>query len=192
MITPQTLYVTNRDDWRTWLQANHAVKSEVWLIYFKKHTGQPSIPYDVAVEEALCFGWIDSTVRRIDEQKYMQRFTPRKDKSNWSELNKTRARKLIAERRMTEAGLAKINAGVIEEQSSKKKVATQKEIKVPQYFKEAIKRNKAAWENFKRLAPSYRRQYVGWVAIAKREETRKRRLEEVTELLSKNKKLGIK
>lgn len=192
MITPQTLYVTNRDDWRAWLQAHHAVESEIWLIYYKKHTGQPSIPYDVAVEEALCFGWIDSTVKRIDDQRYMQRFTPRKDNSNWSELNKTRVRKLVAQRRMTKAGLAKISAEVLAEQTPAKPRVMQKEIEIPQYFKEAIKRNKEAWENFNRLAPSYRRQYVGWVVSAKREDTRKKRLQEAKNLLSKNQKLGMK
>lgn len=192
MIISQTLYVTNRDDWRAWLQANHDVKSEVWLIYFKKHTSQPSIPYDVAVEEALCFGWIDSIVKRIDDQRYMQKFTPRKDKNNWSELNKSRVKKLITERRMTQAGLAKISPDVFVEKPPIKKAATQKEVEVPDYFKEAVITNKVAWENFNKLAPSYRKQYVGWVANAKREETRKKRLQEAKKLLSKNKKLGIK
>ncbi len=192
MIVSHTLYVTNRDDWRAWLQANHVRESEVWLIYYKKHTGQPSIPYDVAVEEALCFGWIDSTVKRIDDERYMQRFTPRKDNSNWSELNKTRARKLIAERRMTKAGLAKISAEVLGERIPERECVPQKEVEVPQYFKEAVIANKVAWENFNRLAPSYRKQYVEWVASAKREDTRRKRLQEAKKFLSKNKKLGMK
>lgn len=196
MKTPQTLYVANRDDWRRWLQANHAVESEVWLIYFKKHTGQPSIPYDVAVEEALCFGWIDSTVRTIDDERYMQRFTPRKDKSNWSELNKSRVRRLVAERRMTEAGLAKISpealAEALAEQPPARTGARASEVEVPQYFIEAVSTNKRAWENFNRLAPSYRRQYVEWVMSAKREDTRRKRLKEAKERLSKNEKLGMK
>jgi uncharacterized protein YdeI (YjbR/CyaY-like superfamily) len=194
--TPQTLYVANRDDWRSWLQANHAIASEVWLIYFKKHTGQPSIPYDVAVEEALCFGWIDSTVRTIDDKRYMQRFTPRKDKSNWSELNKSRVRRLVAERRMTEAGLAKISAEALAEalaeQPPARKDARASGVEVPQYFIEAVRTNKRAWENFNRLAPSYRRQYVEWVMSAKREDTRRKRLKEAKERLSKNEKLGMK
>ena len=76
-MAPQTLYVTDREEWRAWLQANYAQVSEIWIIYYKKHTRQPSIPYDVAVEEALCFGWIDSIVKRVDDARYMQRFTPR-------------------------------------------------------------------------------------------------------------------
>ena len=82
------LYVTNREDWRAWLEQNHATEKEVWLLYYKKHTGKPTIPYDDAVEEALCFGWIDSTVKRIDDEKYTQKFTPRNDRSVWSESNK--------------------------------------------------------------------------------------------------------
>jgi uncharacterized protein YdeI (YjbR/CyaY-like superfamily) len=184
----QTLYVTDRDEWRRWLQANYAVESEVWLIYFKKHTGKPSIPYGVAVEEALCFGWIDSTVKTIDDEKYMQRFTPRKDKSNWSEPNKVRVRRLIAERRMTAAGLAKISAEVLAQESPARPQA----VAVPQFFIEGLRANKRAWENFNKLAPSYRRQYVEWVMSAQREETRRKRLKEAKERLSMNKKPGMK
>ena len=103
----KTLYVTDRADWRAWLERHHKSESEVWLIYYKKQTGLPRIPYDDAVEEALCFGWIDSIVKRIDDEKFAQRFTPRKAKSNWSELNRERVKKLIKEGRMTEAGRAK-------------------------------------------------------------------------------------
>ena len=84
------LYITNRNEWREWLKKNHNKINEIWLIYFKKHTGTPRIPYDDAVEEALCYGWIDSTVKRIDEETFMQKFTPRKKKSIWSKLNKKR------------------------------------------------------------------------------------------------------
>jgi uncharacterized protein YdeI (YjbR/CyaY-like superfamily) len=104
----KTLYVTNRDEWRAWLEENHATEPEIWLVYYKKHTSQPTIPYEDAVEEALCFGWIDSTAKRIDDEKYAQRFTPRKDHKNWSEPNKQRVRKLIQAGRMTPAGLARI------------------------------------------------------------------------------------
>lgn len=191
-MAPQTLYVTGREEWRAWLQANHAQVSEIWIIYYKKHTRQPSIPYDVAVEEALCFGWIDSTAKRIDDARYMQRFTPRKDITNWSEPNKVRVRKLIAERRMTEAGLSKISAEVIAECARSQAPRTKKVLVVPPYFKKALAADKRAWENFNKLAPSYKRQYIEWVASAKREETRAKRLEETKELLSQNKKLGMK
>jgi uncharacterized protein YdeI (YjbR/CyaY-like superfamily) len=191
-MAPQTLYVTDREEWRAWLQANYAQVSEIWIIYYKKHTCQPSIPYDIAVEEALCFGWIDSTAKRIDDARYMQRFTPRKDITNWSEPNKVRVRKLIAERRMTEAGLSKISAEVLAECAQPQAPRTKKVLAVPPYFKKALAADKRAWENFNKLAPSYKRQYVEWVASAKREETRAKRLEETKELLSQNKKLGMK
>ena len=102
------LHVTDREEWRTWLEKNHDVEQEIWLIYYKKHTGKPRIPYDDAVEEAICYGWIDSTVKRLDDEKYMQKYTPRKAKSIWSELNKTRAGKMIKAGRMTETGLERI------------------------------------------------------------------------------------
>jgi len=86
----KTLYVTTRDEWRSWLEKNHKSEKEIWLIYYKKHTGKPRIPYDDAVEEALCFGWIDSIIKRIDEKKYAQKFSPRKQNSVWSDLNKKR------------------------------------------------------------------------------------------------------
>src|SRR5918999_6552667 len=100
----QTLYVTNRDDWRAWLNENYETEKEVWLIYYKKHTNQPRIPYDDAVEEALCFGWIDSIVQKIDEERYAQKFTPRRNSSNWSESNRRRLRGLLKAGKMTPAG----------------------------------------------------------------------------------------
>ena len=103
----KTLYVTRREDWRAWLAKHCRSEKGVWLIFYKKHTDRPRIPYEHAVEEALCFGWIDSLVKRIDDEKFAQKFTPRRDGSKWSGLNKRRLRKLVREGRMTEAGLAK-------------------------------------------------------------------------------------
>src|ERR1700741_518975 len=102
----KTLYVTGRDEWRAWLADHYESETEVWLIYYKKHSGRPRIPYDEAVEEALCFGWVDSIVKRIDDETFAQKFTPRRDWTKWSALNKRRLRKLVDEGRMTEAGLA--------------------------------------------------------------------------------------
>src|ERR1700741_2790716 len=117
----KTLYVTGRDEWRAWLAKHYQSETEVWLIYYKKQSGQPRIPYDHAVEEALCFGWIDSIVKRIDDQKFGQKFTPRRDCTQWSALNKQRVRKLIREGRMTEVGLAKIDLAVLDEEAPAKK-----------------------------------------------------------------------
>lgn len=185
-----TLYVADRNKWRAWLEKHHDTEKEIWLVYYKKHTNHPSIPYDDAVEEALCFGWIDSTVKRIDEDRYAQKFTPRKDASNWSEPNRRRVRKLIKEGKMTEAGLAKINAEILDESQDPK--PRSKDVVVPERFKQALMKNKKAWENFNNLAPSYRRNYILWVTDAKKEETRLKRLKEAVALLEQNKKLGMK
>ena len=188
---PKYLYVAGRDEWRAWLEENHARETEVWLICYKKHTGRPSVPYDDAVEEALCFGWIDSADRRLDEERYAQRYTPRKDTGKWAESNRRRIKKLIEAGKMTAAGMLKIGEGILdaplEELGAKKN-----DVEVPQFFKEALMKKRKAWENFNGLAPSYRREYVAWVADAKREETRERRLKEAVRLLLENKKLGMK
>src|SRR5678816_4889869 len=115
MAMGKTLYVTNRDEWRDWLAKHGQSETEVWLIYYKQQSDRPRIPYDDAVEEALCFGWIDSIVKRIDDEKFAQKFTPRRNTSKWSELNKRRVRKLIREGRMTDAGLARIDAATLDE-----------------------------------------------------------------------------
>ncbi len=187
---PKTLYVTRRAEWRAWLEENHAREREVWLVYYKKHAGRARIPYDDAVEEALCFGWIDSTVRKLDEDRFLQRFTPRKARSNWCESNVRRARRLIAEGLMTKAGLDAIAEGALDAEFAPRPKS--KEVEVPRFVADALKKTKRAWENFNSLAPSYRREYVDWVTQAKRAETRERRLAEAARLLSENKKLGMK
>lgn len=190
MKEPKTLYVQDRAAWRAWLEEHHAAEREVWLVYYKKHTGRPRIPYDDAVEEALCFGWIDSTVRRLDDDSYLQKFTPRRDGSNWCESNVRRARKLITEGRMTKAGFDAIAEGALDVEFKPKPKL--KDVQVPRFVSDALKKTPRAWENFNALAPSYRRDYVGWITHAKREETRERRLREAARLLSENKKLGMK
>jgi uncharacterized protein YdeI (YjbR/CyaY-like superfamily) len=102
------LYVTNREEWRTWLKENHETEKEIWLVFFKKNSGKPGIIYEDAVEEAICFGWIDSLVKKIDDQSYSQKFTPRTVKAGWSVSNKIRAERMIQQGRMTQAGLDKI------------------------------------------------------------------------------------
>ena len=185
------LYVTNRDEWREWLRKNYETRKEIWLVYYKKHTGKPRIPYDDSVEEALCFGWIDSIIKRIDDEKYARKFTPRKAKSRWSEANKRRARKMIKEGKMTEVGFARIKEA---KKSGEwfKTAPIRKELVIPAYMQKALAKNKRALENFNNLTKSYKRRYVGWISSAKRAETRKRRLAEAIERLEKNEKLGMK
>jgi uncharacterized protein YdeI (YjbR/CyaY-like superfamily) len=186
MKTPKTLYVTNRDEWRAWLEKHHSTEAEVWLVYYKKYSGRPRIPYDDAVEEALCFGWIDSNIQRIDDEKYAQKFTPRRVGSKWSELNKRRVAKLIEAGQMTEAGLSKVTVPLTQRAQPKSDPV------LPSSVKRALKRNKQAWDNFTKLAQSYRRSYIRWITAAKTEETRDRRVKEAVALLEKNQKLGMK
>ena len=190
MAISKTLHVTSRDEWRTWLANHHASETEIWLIYYKKHSGQPRIPYDHAVEEALCFGWVDSIVKRIDDQKFAQKFTPRRDCTKWSTLNKRRVRKLIREGRMTEVGLAKIDLAILSEEPQAKQ--SKDDLDIPRFVKHALMASPTAWKHFRSLAPSYRRNTIGWIMDAKREETRQRRLQEAVSLLEQNKKLGLK
>ncbi|MEE9555543.1 MAG: YdeI/OmpD-associated family protein [candidate division Zixibacteria bacterium] len=182
----ETLYVTNRDDWRSWLENYHKSKKEVWLIYFKKHTGKPRIPYDDAVEEALCFGWVDTTVQRIDDEKYAQRFTPRRKNSGWSELNIKRARKMIRAGQMTKAGSELYKKADKNRVSSKKKTPA-----IPPALKKALGQNKQAKKNFEDFAPSYRRNYINWINAAKRDETRQRRIATVVQRAASNIKPGM-
>jgi uncharacterized protein YdeI (YjbR/CyaY-like superfamily) len=185
------LYVTNREQWREWLSKNHATKAGIWLVFYKKKTSKPTISYEAAVEEALCFGWVDSIIKKIDDARYARKFTPRSDKSKWSQLNKKRAGKMIKEGRMTKLGLAKIEmakkAGLWD-----KDARPRISFDVPPEFAKALARNKRAKENFDKLAPTYRKHYIGWIAVAKRQETKKRRIEESIALLEKGQKLGLK
>ncbi len=184
------LHVISREEWRTWLAKHHESEREVWLVYYKKQTGRPRIPYGDAVEEALCFGWIDSLVKRIDDAKFAQKFTPRTDCTRWSALNKRRVRKLMQEGRMTAAGLAKIDVAALgdEPQAPPGKAR----LALPRFVRQALLANPKAWEHFQNLAPSYRRLYVRWIMDAKKPETRARRLKQAVALLAQNKKLGLK
>ncbi len=188
----KTFLARNRGEWRAWLKKNHHAETEVWLVFYKTHTGQPSIPYEDAVEEALCFGWIDSIIQRIDDEKYGRKFTPRKRDSKWSALNKRRVAKMIRAGRMTEAGFAKLNYSGSADDYGRTTRRKAEELAIPPYFKRALLGNRKAWENFNQLAPSYRRSYILWVATAKSHETRDRRLGEAIRLLAQNRKLGLR
>lgn len=185
------MYITDREQWRKWLSEHHAGVAGIWLIFYKKETRQPTIDYEDAVEEALCFGWIDSIIKKIDNDRYVRKFTPRKDKSRWSALNKKRANKMIKEGRMTDLGLTKIKAAKksgLWEKDGRPQIS----LDVPAELSKVLAQNKKAKENFDKLALSYRRQYIGWIAIAKKAETKKRRIEESITLLEKGKILGMK
>ena len=187
----QKLYVSNRNDWRKWLEKNHKKEKVIWLIYYKQHTGKSRIPYDDAVEEALCFGWIDSIVKRIDDEKYCQKFTPRNETSIWSELNKKRVAKMIKLGKMTKVGMDKIIAAKRNGKWETKSAAAI-EYKMPDELTQLLSKNKVAREFFESLTKSCKKQYIGWIASAKKEETRIKRANEAIELLKKKQKLGLR
>jgi uncharacterized protein YdeI (YjbR/CyaY-like superfamily) len=188
---PRAKSLADRNAWRAWLAENHQTDKGLWLLIHKKHTSKSGLTYLEALEEALCFGWIDGILRRIDDEKHMVRFTPRRRNSIWSPHNKRRVNKLIKEGRMTPAGLARIKEARANGQWAK--AAAREDITVvPAELTEALAANEQARLNFENLAPSYRRQFIYWVAIAKRAETRRKRTEETIGLLMHDKKLGIK
>lgn len=182
-----TLHVTSRAEWRAWLEANSRTRREVWLIYFKSHTGAPALPYEDSVEEALCFGWIDSLIRRIDDQRYARLFTPRRAGSPWSETNRRRFAKMVREGRMTEQGKALYPFPITEEDPGPPPRRSTPGLSAD--LLAALQASPLAWENFQKLPPSARRLYCGWVMSAKREETRLKRLQEAIGLLEQGKRL---
>jgi uncharacterized protein YdeI (YjbR/CyaY-like superfamily) len=187
----EELHFTDRKEWHRWLAENCNVKTGVWLVFYKKNTSVTNISYDDAVEEALCFGWIDSIIKRIDENKFARKFTRRKPKSKWSKSNRERAERMIKEGRMTEYGLSQIREA--KENGEWFIVSSHpSELEIPQFVKEELALNRKASWSFDRLAKSHKQQYIRWILSAKRDETRKRRLAEAVEHLERGEKLGMK
>lgn len=164
--------------WREWLERNHAREKEIWLVYYKRGSGKTSVTYKEALQEALCYGWIDSIVKRFDSERYMQKWTPRNADSIWSAANKEWVKKLVAEGRMAAPGMAKVQAA--KRNSSWNKLSDIDRIgrtgEIPEDLREALAENPAAKDNFERLAPSQRKLWTWWVLSAKRPETRTRRI----------------
>ena len=183
----QTLYVENRKDWRAWLAKHHATEKEIWLVYYRKDSGKPRISYNDSVEEALCYGWIDSTVKGIDAQRYAQRFSPRNSKSSLSQMNRERIHGLIKKKRMTKAGLAAI-AHVFDPEVEKLDDFT-----ISSDILEAIKKNKTAWENFQKLPESYKRIRIAFIESRRKhgEEMFWKSLEHFIKMTAKNKRFGF-
>jgi uncharacterized protein YdeI (YjbR/CyaY-like superfamily) len=177
----------NREEWRDWLEKNHLKEKEIWLIHYKKKSNKQSVNHFEAVEEALCFGWIDSKLKRVDEERYILRYTPRKGKSVWSKINKDAAEKMIKLGKMTDSGLEKIK--LAKKQGLWDAAYTNlKKDRLPSDLKKALLENKIALKNFNNFANSYRNSYIGWVKNAKTDETRKRRIKEVVKRSIINKK----
>jgi uncharacterized protein YdeI (YjbR/CyaY-like superfamily) len=182
----KTLYVTNKKDWRAWLSKNHNREKEIWLIYYKKSSGKPRISYNDAVDEALCFGWIDSTAKSIDDEKYAQRFTPRRKGSLLSQLNKERVRKLISEKRMTKFGLDAIA------HAFDSKTDAPDDFKISSDILNAIKKNKNAWENFQKFPESYKRIRIAYIGHRREnKEEFEKRLNYFIKMTAKNKRFGF-
>lgn len=185
------VHAEDRAAWRAWLEANHATTTGAWLVSWRTGHG-PKVPYVDAVEEALCFGWIDSTLRTLDAERYTQQFTPRRDVNNWSDLNRRRLRKLIDAGLMTKAGLAKVHADVLAAPAPAEKPRTKPgaaKVVVPPDLRAALKADPVANRNFESFSPSYRRHYIGWIKSAKRPETRQRRVATAVQRLAQNRKL---
>jgi uncharacterized protein YdeI (YjbR/CyaY-like superfamily) len=172
--TPATFFATPAAFGR-WLRRNHGTATELWVGYYKRATGRPSLTWPESVREALRFGWIDGLRRSIDDESYRIRFTPRKPRSNWSQINIRFAEELIAEGRMEPAGLAAFEARGA--RPSGAPANEQDAGSAEEHVERALKRNRAAWTFFQAQPPWYRRTCARWVMSAKREETRRRRLD---------------
>ena len=176
----KTLYVTQRSEWREWLSANHGTEKEIWLIGYRKNVGQTQPAYNDAVEEALCFGWIDSTIKKLDAERNAQRYTPRRPNSPFSEMNKERVRRLIAAGLMTPAGLAA--AGDLSTEN----------FTIAEDILQALKADAQVWQNFSAFPESYQRIRVGWIEGArKRPAEFEKRLRYFIKMTAANKKYGM-
>jgi len=186
------LEVKERNEWRAWLSANHDKETEVWLVYYKKHTGKPTLEYHASVEDALCYGWIDSIIKKLDNDKYIRKFTSRKERSRWSPTNKDRAERMIREGLMTEYGFKKIEAAKASGKWDHPAVKPKLPLEMPAAFKEALENNNKAKNSFEQLPPSYQKQYLVWINVAKKPETKKQRIKESIRLLELGQRLGLK
>jgi len=175
-----TLYLTNAKDWRKWLKQHYKTEAEIWLVYPKKATGKPRIEYNGAVEEALCFGWIDSIIKTLDDEHTVQRFSPRKPKAKYSQANIERLRNLVAEKK------------VIKEIADTLTNVLNAEFIIPTDVLKAIQADKEAWKNFQNFSDAYIRIRVAFIdAARKRPEEFKKRLRHFIEMSAKNKQIGF-
>lgn len=179
-------YAKDRSDWRRWLEKNHATSPGVWLIYYKQTTGQPHVAYSDAVEEALCFGWVDSKPNVLDDERYMQLFSPRNPKSPWSRLNKQRVEKLIEQGLMTQAGLKLIEAA--KQNGAWTVYDTIEDLTMPEDLEKALAANPTAHDNFQAFSNSSKKNILWWIQSAKQPATRSKRIEETVALAAINKK----
>lgn len=183
----KTFYAADRKAWRGWLAKNHKKEKDIWLIYYKTSSGKPRIPYGDAVDEALCFGWIDSTVKSIDDEKYAQRFSPRRRTSGLSMPNRERVRKLIAEKRMTAAGLEAIAHVYDPDEEDAAPFIVSDDVLA------AIKADRDAWRNYKKLSESYKRIRIAYIESQRRHsrEAFERSLRYFIKMTAQDKRFGF-
>lgn len=181
----KTLYLIKRKDWRVWLSKNHDREKEIWLVYYKKSSGKPRISYNDAVEEALCYGWIDSIAKGVDEEKFVQRFSPRRKRSNLSEMNRERIKALIKNKQMTEFGMRALE-NIFDENS-------EKEFRIPRDILLKLKRDKQVWENFQNFPGNYKRIRIAYIdgARTRSSEEFNKRLNNFLKMTAKNKRFGF-
>ncbi len=176
----QTLHITDRKDWRDWLKKNYKTEKEIWLVYPKKATGKPRIEYNDAVEEALCFGWIDSIIKKLDEDHTVQRFSPRKSKAKYSQANIERLRNLVAKKKVLKE-VAETLGDILNE-----------EFVIPPDILQAVQTNQEAWKNFQKFSDAYIRIRIAFIDGArKRPDEFKKRLRHFIEMTEKNKIFGF-
>lgn len=176
----KTLSVTNKEEWRKWLEKHYKTESEIWLIYYKKDSGRERISYNDAVEEALCFGWIDSTVKGIDKEKYAQRFSPRKQKSLYSQSNRERLKRLIKEGKVIQ-DVVDIRGALLYKQNA-----------IPKDILNALQENTDAWRNFQKFPDGYKRIRIAYIDGARgRPKEFKKRLNYFITMTVKNKQFGF-
>lgn len=178
----ETVFAKDRDEWRRWLGKNFARCQEIWLVFYKKALGKQTVSYDHAVEEALCFGWVDGMKKKLDEECYAFRFTPRKAQSAWSKSNLERVERLIAEGKMMPAGLEAYN-------SAGRRDVPPMPNTLPKTLEEKFRKQRLAWANYENFPPGYRRVTAGWVASAKKEETQLKRLAKLIEFSARNERI---
>lgn len=183
------LRVETLEEWRDWLDEHHASVSEVWLVFYKQQTGLASIDYEDALDEALCFGWVDSLVKRLDERRFARKFTPRRPDSRWSAKNRGKYETLKASGRLKTPG---IERPPTERGYGPRPVRLPIPAKLPAYIESALSKRPSALRHFEALSPAQRRRYLAWIESAKRDETKQRRLKEAIRLLADGKVLGLK
>jgi len=177
----KTFYAKNRKEWRQWLRKNYKTEKDIWLIYYNKESGKPRIPYNDSVEEALCFGWIDSTAKKIDKERFAQRFSPRNPKSTYSQANKERLKKLLKQKKVIVSVRKKVEHFLSED------------FKIPADILKEIKKNKEAWKNFQKFSDSYIRIRIAYIDGSRsRQNEFKKRLKNFIKMTADNKQFGLK